>query len=55
MIFKVSAAVVISTARRARNASRTVSLSRASESTFVRNTLAGTTTTSPDSATLVDR
>ena len=55
MIFKVSAAVDISAARRARNASSTVSLSRGSVSTLARNTSAGTTTTSPDSATRVDR
>ena len=55
MIFSVSAAADISAARRARNASRTVSLSRGSVSTRARKTSAGTTTTSPDSATRVDR
>ena len=51
MICSVSAAADISAVRRARNASRTVSLSRGSVSTRDRKTSAGTTTTSPDSAT----
>ena len=55
MILSVSAAVDISAARRARNASRTRSLSRGSVSTRDRKTSAGTTTTSPDAATRVDR
>ena len=55
MICSVSAAVEISAVRRARNASRTVSLSKGSVSTRDRKTSAGTTRTSPDSATTDDR
>ena len=54
-ICSVSAALDINAARRARNASRTTSLSRGSVSTRDRNTSTGTTTTSPASATRVDR
>ena len=54
-ICSVSAAAESSTARRARNASSTVSLSRTSVSTRDRKTSAGTTTTSLGSATRVER
>ena len=54
-IWSVSAADDSRAVRRARNASSTVSLRRTSVSTFDRKTSAGTTTTSPASATLVDR
>ncbi len=55
MICKVSPATSCRAARRAMNASRTVSLSRTSLSTRLRKTSAGTTTTSPASTTLAVR
>ena len=54
-IWSVSAADDSRAVRRARNASSTVSLRRTSVSTRDRKTSAGTTTTSPASATLVER